>query len=139
MKCPDCGDRLEEHEANQLTIDVCVRCRGTLFDRGELEEYKQCSSEGTQASQGTGEGHEVFGVYTALPIAACPRCVEKTLQAGAIGNIDLSRCMSCGGVFIGGSWLRSLKAHSSAEGPLFDPVGIGAEDLFWVVGVMLSD
>jgi len=37
MKCPKCGDKLEEKELENVKIDVCSKCEGIWLDKGELE------------------------------------------------------------------------------------------------------
>jgi hypothetical protein len=37
MRCPKCGDDLEEVEHLGIKIDRCKSCSGLFFDRGELE------------------------------------------------------------------------------------------------------
>lgn len=37
MKCPKCGADLAERTWQNVSIDVCTRCRGTWLDAGELE------------------------------------------------------------------------------------------------------
>lgn len=37
MKCPKCGGTLEEKELEKVKIDVCSKCEGIWFDKGELE------------------------------------------------------------------------------------------------------
>jgi len=39
MNCPRCEQAsLDERDRDGVTIDVCTRCRGIWFDRGELEK-----------------------------------------------------------------------------------------------------
>ncbi len=37
MKCPKCGDSLEEKNLFNILIDQCVSCQGIYLDKGELE------------------------------------------------------------------------------------------------------
>ncbi len=37
MKCPKCGQELEEKEYEDVMIDVCTGCQGIYLDAGELE------------------------------------------------------------------------------------------------------
>ena len=37
MKCPKCGDQMEEVVLSLIKIDKCVKCRGIYFDDGELQ------------------------------------------------------------------------------------------------------
>ena len=37
MKCPKCGDNMEEIELMRIKVDKCVKCSGVYFDDGELD------------------------------------------------------------------------------------------------------
>jgi len=37
MKCPKCGDHMEEIELMRIKVDKCVQCQGIYFDNGELQ------------------------------------------------------------------------------------------------------
>src|SRR6478736_3830138 len=37
MKCPKCGDQMEELKISEIYADVCKGCQGIYFDQGELE------------------------------------------------------------------------------------------------------
>ncbi len=38
MKCPKCGDSLQEIEYVGIKVDKCVHCQGIFFDAMELDE-----------------------------------------------------------------------------------------------------
>jgi hypothetical protein len=37
MKCPKCGEDMNETELSGIKVDKCSACSGIYFDRGELE------------------------------------------------------------------------------------------------------
>lgn len=37
MHCPKCGHDMTEQDLQGIKVDVCGRCEGIFFDRGELE------------------------------------------------------------------------------------------------------
>ncbi len=37
MKCPKCGQQMEEIEMSGIMVDICLSCEGIYFDKGELE------------------------------------------------------------------------------------------------------
>ena len=37
MKCPKCGDDMEEIELMRIKVDKCLQCQGIYFDNGELQ------------------------------------------------------------------------------------------------------
>ncbi len=38
MCCPKCGHSMEETDLSGIQVDICSRCEGVYFDRGELED-----------------------------------------------------------------------------------------------------
>lgn len=37
MKCPKCGQNMEEIEIMKIQVDKCQSCKGIFFDHGELQ------------------------------------------------------------------------------------------------------
>ena len=37
MKCPKCGEEMEEIKMESIMVDKCTGCEGVYFDSGELE------------------------------------------------------------------------------------------------------
>jgi len=37
MKCPKCGDSMEEIDLMKIKVDKCTGCQGIYFDNGELQ------------------------------------------------------------------------------------------------------
>jgi len=46
MRCPRCGERLEEKTSSGVTLDECPSCHGLWFDKGELEELGKREKHG---------------------------------------------------------------------------------------------
>ena len=42
MKCPKCGEDLQEVDMSGIKVDRCTVCRGTYFDAGELDLLLEC-------------------------------------------------------------------------------------------------
>lgn len=42
MKCPKCGNNMEEVDHLGILVDRCPTCHGLFFDRGELDLLLQC-------------------------------------------------------------------------------------------------
>jgi uncharacterized protein len=68
MRCPRCAMELVERTRVGVAVDICGRCRGVWFDRGELEKVLAALREGEQeralwqaegrASHGDGRAHD---------------------------------------------------------------------------------
>ncbi len=46
MRCPRCGEQLEEKTSSGVTLDECPSCHGLWFDKGELEELGKREQHG---------------------------------------------------------------------------------------------
>ncbi len=48
MRCPRCAIELVGRTRAGVVVDICDRCRGVWFDRGELEKVLAALREGEQ-------------------------------------------------------------------------------------------
>jgi hypothetical protein len=46
MRCPKCGDNLEEITFQEIMVDRCTGCQGVWLDSGELERLTAKESQG---------------------------------------------------------------------------------------------
>jgi hypothetical protein len=46
MRCPNCGEPLQEVTYHQVKIDECIGCGGIWLDKGELEQLAGPKEEG---------------------------------------------------------------------------------------------
>lgn len=46
MRCPKCGEPLQEIAFRQVKVDECIGCGGIWFDKGELETLTGPKGEG---------------------------------------------------------------------------------------------
>ncbi len=42
MKCPKCGEDMQEIDMSGIKVERCTSCAGTYFDSGELELLLEC-------------------------------------------------------------------------------------------------
>ncbi|MDA1045163.1 MAG: zf-TFIIB domain-containing protein [Verrucomicrobia bacterium] len=42
MKCPKCGEDMQEADMSGIKVDRCTSCLGTYFDAGELDLLLEC-------------------------------------------------------------------------------------------------
>ena len=46
MRCPKCGEKLEELSFQEILVDRCTGCQGVWLDPGELQRLTAQESEG---------------------------------------------------------------------------------------------
>lgn len=98
MKCPDCVGELSAIEAAGVELDVCVRCDGAWFDRGELDAFVARS----QTAGMPQSGGRVFKPHADGEPARCPSCESESLRMGTVESKRGGRCAGCRGVWISG-------------------------------------
>ena len=119
-----------------FSIDECQSCGGVWLDPGELSLYQDVLSR--TKGEMKAEAEQRFLVRAVIPVSVCPRCADKTLQAGSIANLDLSRCQDCHGVFLSGSWWKGLRGVSKSPREILEDPGLIIEVLLWVVAAIMS-
>jgi uncharacterized protein len=46
MRCPKCGEALEEITFQEIQVDRCTACKGVWLDSGELEQVTERETQG---------------------------------------------------------------------------------------------
>jgi uncharacterized protein len=46
MRCPKCGEVLEQRTLHEVTVDTCPSCQGMWLEKGELEAIAKREDEG---------------------------------------------------------------------------------------------
>jgi Zn-finger nucleic acid-binding protein len=105
MKCPRC-DKQElaprKVKGKDIALDICPKCKGVWFDRGELERAIPEAVNGLalpeDAERGSGECPRCWGtmysfIYpgTFVQVDMCGRCNGLWLDAGEINEIRVVR------------------------------------------------
>ena len=103
--CPKCQLAMATYEQAGVTLDLCQRCHGLWFDRGELEKVEHLGVELVRLQS---------SVVAPRP---CPRCSGRLNEAKLAGSdgLLLDECDRCGGLFFDAGELdrlRRLKAEA---------------------------
>lgn len=106
MECPKCGTGLVPEQVGPLiavNLDSCPRCRGTWFDRGELDrlDHSVWSNVETLLNR---------PVSGAAPLR-CPRCggaLTPVSPADAEGLV-VERCAACAGFWLDAGELEEVE------------------------------
>ena len=112
MKCPRCATPLQRIDLGQhageypdVTVDRCPACRGTWYDRGELD----ASDESPWTNV---EELPLRRVEAAAPLT-CPRCgvsmAAVTVQR--LSELVLDRCPGCAGFWLDAGELTALQGY----------------------------
>ncbi|MBN8232400.1 zf-TFIIB domain-containing protein [Corallococcus macrosporus] len=136
--CPVCPSQpLNVVQASDVEVDVCPRCDGMYFDRGELERFpdrpslKPLVNAAKQAASRCRKGGHLIPRARALcatcdgePVG-CPGCGARLALVNArVCNVDL--CTHCGGTWLDAGKFEALE-NATVTAPKAAPVAKGWE------------
>lgn len=112
LRCPIDGTELARVEFQGTRVDICRRCGGIWFDRGEIDTVIQ----GLMAEPArTRRLDRRAGAQPPAPGSgvqrACPRCAGQGLIAeiyGRVSGVEIDKCSGCGGMWVDGGELHAL-------------------------------
>ncbi len=103
MRCPVCQAALRAVRGGDLEIDVCPRCGGSFFDRGELKEtLNRLLTAGEVPEAPLERERRPVSVQRLQERSrCCPRCTTAMEKFNYCydSNIILDRCSQCGGIW----------------------------------------
>lgn len=109
MQCPDCTGTLKEKVELGIHLDECSGCYGIWFDFGELDTYRQALTGLSQAPK------TKFVVDSDQPKSTCPRCRQRELVIGDVGQFALRKCNNCSGVFVPAHTIANFKPSTTGQ------------------------
>ncbi len=107
MVCPKCKASLRKTLFRGIKIDVCDKCRGIWFDRGEFGQFR-----GLVAADGADRPKDYFSEAASRSTFAddersglCPRCRYNLYPIDNRGLV-LDFCTNCQGVWFDGDEIK---------------------------------
>ncbi|PCJ15420.1 MAG: hypothetical protein COB02_18030 [Candidatus Cloacimonadota bacterium] len=107
--CPECNVNLVEKNVGGNLIDCCRTCNGYFFDPKELEKVstnKNIQQKMANASKAK--------IDIKKRIRNCPNCKFK-MSIKEKGDIEIDRCMSCGGIWLDGGEFEKISLMVASE------------------------
>ena len=107
MKCPKCHSSLRTSDLGEygfIVLDVCPRCEGSWFDKGELDRLDE--SLWTNA-----EELEFLRMGGDRECLACPKCRVGMVPLSPIDarNVIVERCPLCEGFWLNAGDLEEIQ------------------------------
>ena len=111
MRCPACGNLLQQVKAGDITLDACVGgCGGIWFDQLELKRFEA-------RHESTGEALLRLPVNPAAPVNVqgkrqCPRCDDQAMLRFFYSphrSVTVDHCPNCGGHWLDAGELATIQ------------------------------
>lgn len=96
MICPLDRTPLIPNKRDGIAAQSCLQCHGVWFSRAALESLAKKSSQPASAEPPVPSATSGF----VLRRLACPVCAGSQLQTRTQGDIEVSRCHDCGGIWL---------------------------------------
>ena len=117
MKCPACGNQMEEITIDGVSVDVCRRgCGGVWFDRFELQKMDEAHEQAGECLLEI----EIQGDFQVdhSEKRACPKCEGLVLMRHFFTpkrEIEVDECPGCAGIWIDRDELRKIRDQFATE------------------------
>src|SRR3989338_8270400 len=147
LDCPNCGEILfpmtvKSSEGNPLSVDHCIHCGGTWFDRYEINRLSYSEIFKIAAASDIKKREMIFGKMERI----CPRDyhnLENYKTEITTQYTVLERCPHCGGVFASQKSLEKFKSAQVGKMNMFKNSRLPSISLknifipFFLVGLLL--
>jgi len=102
VKCPACGNGMEEVKIQEILVDVCRGgCGGLWFDWMELKKVDEPHEAAGQDLLEVERDPQV--VVDEQERRVCPHCTDVVMMrhfASVQRNVEVDECPKCGGFFL---------------------------------------
>src|SRR3989344_6836017 len=147
LDCPNCGETLfpmsvKASEGSPLSIDHCIHCGSTWFDRYEINRLSYSEIFKISGASDIKKKDMIFGKMERL----CPRDyhnLENYKTEVTTEYLVLERCPHCGGVFVSQKALEKFKSAQVGKMNMFKNSKLPSISLknifipFFLVGLLL--
>lgn len=117
MKCPACGNELQEMTVGDLVVDVCKNgCGGIWFDNQEFKKVDERHESAGEALLDIPRD-ETIQVDQGAP-RLCPKCDGVTMMkhfASSRRAVEIDECALCGGIWLDAGELRKIREQYATE------------------------
>jgi membrane associated rhomboid family serine protease len=132
LRCPVDGNELERTAFQGIEIDVCKKCGGVWFDRGELDDVMREAMAQPQSVARLDPRAGAPTKQTPHRGLTCPRCQKAMIPEvfGKVSSIELDRCPQCSGQWADGGELSALVEylHDPGESQRMQKLGEAIAD-----------
>ena len=117
MKCPACGNMLEQKTADDITVDVCKGgCGGIWFDNFELKKFDEPHESAGEALLDIERDESILVDRTKR--LKCPKCDDVVMMRHFFSvkkNVEIDECPSCAGFWFDAGELGAIRNLFNSE------------------------
>ncbi len=117
MKCPACGNALQERTVGEITVDVCKGgCGGIWFDPFELRKVDDPHEVEGEGLLDIERDEGIVVDYEAR--RTCPRCEGIVMMRHFFGvkrHVEVDECPRCAGLWLDHGELGRIRSQFASE------------------------
>lgn len=111
MLCPRDQTPLIPNKRDGIAAQSCLQCHGVWFSRAALESLAKKNPQPTTVEPPVLSASSGF----VLRRLACPVCAGSQLRTRAQGDIEVSRCRDCGGIWLAKTEVEKILASRNSQ------------------------
>jgi len=117
MKCPACGNLLQETTIGDVTVDICKGgCGGIWFDQFELKKFDEPHESAGEALLDIERDESITIDHTKR--LKCPKCDDVVMMRHFFSvkkKAEVDECPGCGGFWLDAGELRKIRSLFGTE------------------------
>ena len=117
MKCPACGNMLQEMTVGAITVDVCKGgCGGVWFDNFEIKKFDEPHESDGEALLDIERNESLIIDHTKR--LKCPKCDDIVMMRHFFSvkkSVEVDECPSCAGFWLDAGELREIRGLFKTE------------------------
>jgi Zn-finger nucleic acid-binding protein len=117
MKCPACGNQLQEMAVSDVTIDVCKGgCGGIWFDNFEMKKFDEPHETAGQELLDIERDESI--VIDQTKKRNCPKCDDIVMMrhfSSTKKKVEIDECPNCAGIWLDAGELETIRSLFNSE------------------------
>jgi Zn-finger nucleic acid-binding protein len=117
MKCPACGNVLQETKAGDITVDVCKNgCGGIWFDNWELKKVDEAHEAAGESLLSVEKNPNASVDHQGK--RNCPRCETQIMLKHffcTAAEVEVDECPKCGGYWLDNGELSQIRSQFASD------------------------
>lgn len=117
MKCPACGNQLQEMNVEDIAVNACENgCGGIWFDNFELKKFDEPHEPAGALLQDIARDESITVDHTQR--RKCPKCDDLIMMRHFFSvkqQVELDECPGCAGIWLDHGELETIRSLFESE------------------------